>query len=516
LAIDLPPVITPQQAPASELVAHYHGGIAIPFHGRTITVFGPAIERGVVSPGRLKSDVAQAGTFSEAVRLIGYLYHISGYPAAVTRYAMVDSSHLYVYVAPGRVSEIRSPPQYHPYLDSLIGPQVLEEAKLERARALADVLSQREGVHYKATFIPTGDDSVTLDFSPSAPGASRTALRAGFSNYGNRYSGPYLADIGLRQTLPTGDEFVLSGITSVRMLDLGGSESEPYHEGDLEWSRITPLGLLSLDGRYADFATDSQGFHFGGNLATGSASWLYPFYATLRQRLNVLSKLERSHESIHAEEQTSLGPNPEVLSDLYNSAELGVTYTWRAANAGREREFSIDVSGRKGFSGRPAGDPSNPGYLIWRTGAEGTYGLLDSLNLKMSFKAQLGGSSVPQLEQFVIGGPATDHAYDAGAGAGDRGWNLRAGTEWKGAAESWSERHTVRPRLFVEYGSATRGGPGQGTVTIADVGVESDIRFSSWLSGTISAAQSIHEEGRQYSPNGLHRNCVFFRLVAQY
>lgn len=516
MAIDLPPASTPEQAQASELVSLYHGGIDIAFRGRTITVFGPAVDRGAVSADRLKADIAQADGLSDAVRLVGYVYHISGYPAVLVRYAMPDSRHVYVYVVPARVSEVHTPPRYRPYMDGLVGPQALAESDFERARALADVLSQREGLRYSPTFSAVGDDAVALDFGRPVPGASRTALRAEFSNYGNRYSGPYLADASVRQSLADGDEFVLSGITSVRMLDLGGSQSEPYHEGDFEWSRITPLGLFSLDGRYADFASDSQGFHFDGNLATGSLSWLYPLYASLRQRLNAVSKLDRSHEAIHAEGETALGTDPEVLSDLYNSAELSLAYTFRTANAGREREFSGGVTVRKGFSPRPAGDPDNPEYLLWRSSVAGKFGVLDSLSLDLSFNAQFSGNTVPQLEQFVIGGPATNHAYDAGAGAGNRGWSARAGTEWKGMADSWSERYAVRPRVFLEYGSTSASGPGQGEVSIADVGIESDVRFASWLSGNLSAAQSIHEEGRQYSPNGLHRNCVFFRLVAQY
>jgi hemolysin activation/secretion protein len=516
MALDLPPVGTPQQAPAAELLSQYHGGISVPFGKLQIFVFGPAMEAGAVAPERLRADVARAETVSEAVHLIGYLYYVSGDPAELTQYALADATHLYVRVAPGRLAEVRGAPQYQPYFAGLAGTQPLQGADFERARALADVLSRREGLHYSPAFVPLGADAVALDLGQPAPGEPQAMLRASFSNYGNRYSGPYLADASLRRGFSSGDELVLGGVTSVRFLDLGGPGSEPYHEGDLQWSHITPLGLFSFDARYADFALDSQGLRFGGSLATGAASWLYPVYDDLQQRLNLVSKLERSHESIHAQGQTVLGPDPQVLSDLYNSAELGLGYAGRSSSGGRLGEWSASATVRKGLSPRPAGDPSNPGYLLWRIALAGKYGAWNHLSPGLSIEAQLGGSAVPQLEQFVLGGPASAHAYDAGAGAGDRGWNSRAGIEWKGAAGSWAERHGLRPRLFVEYGGSRRGAPAPGSVAVADVGLESDIRFTPWLGGTVSAALPFHEEGREHSPDNLRRNCVFFRLAAQY
>ncbi len=516
MAIDLPPPATPQQAPTAELVAQAHGAVVIPFRGLRIHVFGPAVESRLVSAERLAADVAKADTVSDAVRTIGYLYYVSGYPAELTSYALADPTNLYVRVVPGRLSEVRAPARYQPYLSGLSAQSPLTDASFERARALADVLGERSGDKYSPTFQPTSQDTAILDLGPRADGNRQTLIRGDFSNYGNRYSGPYLADASLRQSFSSGDEVMLAGVTSVRFLGFGGSHSEPYHEGDLEWSRVTPVGLFTLDGRYADFAQDDQGLRLSGSLSTGSISWLYPLYADFRQRINLQSKLDRSHEAAHAEAQS----NTELLSELYNSAELSGSYVWRIVSDGRQRTFSIAGTARKGLSSRSQGSLSNPGYFLGRSSLSGQYDLSMNFSLVADASFQLGGSSVPQLEQFVIGGPTSAHAYETGVGVGDRGSNVRIGTEFKANADSIFERYLIHPRLFVEYGStdraATAATPAAGSVAVADVGIETTFRLLPWLGGAFSVAQSIHEEGGDQSPNGLAKKYVFFRLAAQY
>ncbi|MDB5976517.1 MAG: hypothetical protein JWR07_3277 [Nevskia sp.] len=516
MAIDLPAPVTPQQAPVAELVAQAQGAFIIPYGKLRIHVFGPAVESGLISAARLSEDVAKADTVSDAVRTIGYLYYVSGYPAELTSYALADPQNLYVRVVPGCISEVRAPSGYQPFLSGLPSHSPLTDASLERARALADVLGERSGEKYTASLTAAGPDSVLLDLGPPSQGTGQTLVRGDFSNYGNRYSGPYLADASLRRSFSSGDEVVLSGITSVRFLGLGGSNSEPYHEGDIQWSHITPIGLFSLDGRYADFAQDDQGLRLSGTLSTGSISWLFPVYADFRQRINILSKLDRNHEAAHAEDP----PGTELLSELYNSAELNGSYVWRTVTDGRQRWFSITATARKGLSSRSQGTTSNTGYFLGRSSLSGQYDLTAHIGLLANADFQFGGSSVPQLEQFVIGGPASAHAYEAGAGVGDRGMNLRLATEVKANADSFLERYGVRPKIFVEYGTTTSSpsstAPAAGSVSVADVGVEAGVRFLSWLGAGASIAQSIHEEGGERSPNGLAKNYVYFRLSAQY
>lgn len=543
LAIALPPPITPQQGSVVELRAQsqvQHGQVIEYRKGTRIHVFGaPAAD-----PDQLRQAVVAAETLSDAVRTIGYVYYVSGYPATLVSYAaslqaVVD---IYVRVVPCRVTDVSGAPELRAYFSDLKDGQApLTAARLEADRALADGLAQRAGVQYQPRFVPAGDGRVVLDLGQAHPDQRQPYVLGTFGNYGNRYAGPYLATASLRDSFSSGDEFTLSGGASVRFLGLGGAHSEPYHEGDAGWSRVTPYGVFALQGRYADFSQSVQGVRFNGKLSSGSVSWLYPLYSDFQQRLNVQGKFERDHEAIDAPVATA-GCNPlggllsllglsscpvtvssggEALSEQYNSAELGLSYVGRVQHGERQAELQAGLLLRKGLGPhQSAGSGASLDYFLWQPSFSARYAFTPHWSVLGDGSFQFANSVLPQQQMFVIGGPASLHAYQAGAGIGDHGENLLLGLEWKGYDDSWVERHGLRPRGFVEYGATSLArrsvGDPNGTVAIADVGAAADLRFTSWLAGSLSLAQPVYRRGEESSPDGLAGKYVFFQLAAKY
>ena len=545
MAIALPPPMTPQEGSVAELRAQsrVQQELVIEYRkGVLIHVFGGE----GVAPDRMRKAVTATTSISDAVRTIGYLYYISGYPATLVTYAeagqyFVD---LYVRVVPGHVRDVTGPAALLPYFSDLkAGQAPLTSARLEADRALADGLTERSGEQYKPVFRPVGGDEVVLDLGDAAPGGRQTNLFGTFGNYGNRYAGPYLATAGLRQSFSSGDEVTLAGATSARFLGLGGSHSEPYHEGDGVWSRVTPLGVFGLQGRYADFSQTVQGYRFNGTISSGNATWLYPLYSDFQQRLNLQGKFERDHETVDTPVVAVPGncsllgdvlnllgiPNcisagdagGEVLSELYNSAELTLNYVARAQHGEHQAELQAGVVLRKGLGPhQSAGSAASLDYFLWQPSFSARYSLNSHWSVLGDGSFQFTNSILPQQQKFVIGGPTSLHAYEAGVGVGDHGENLRLGVEWKGYDDSWIERYGIRPRGFVEYGSSTlehlAPGTPSGTVTIADVGAAADVRLTSWLGGSLSLGQSIYSRGSENSPDGLAKKYVFFQLSAKY
>ncbi|MDR3418902.1 MAG: hypothetical protein P4L83_22230 [Nevskia sp.] len=518
MAIDLPPPLEPQLAPIEEVRAQSGREVTIEYRGVRIHLSGPAVDSGAVDSARLRRDVAAAETPSDAVRTIGYLYYVSAYPAELTRYAVAGPQDLYVRVVPGRVERVDGPARLLPYFSGLSG-RTLRCADLEDARILAGGVAERAGEKYSPAFRSIGGDRVVLDLGAPAAGGKQMAAAGEFSNYGNRYAGPYLADAALRGSFGSGDELTLAGASSVRLLGLGGAHSEPYHEGDAGWSRVTRFGVFGVDGRYADFHQAVPIGTLDGSFTTGAASWLYPVYADFRQRYNLEARLDRSHQSVDA---NLAAGRAEILSEQYNSFELSLSYTGRWQSEGRRMELQAAATLRKGLGPTASpGTPANLAYFVWRPSFEARYGLGPHWTALAAGNFQIGGSVVPQLEQFVVGGPDSAHAYESGAGVGDHGENLRLGAEWKGANDSWYERHGLRPRLFAEYAAASLArrnslGENAGGVEVADIGAEAPLKFTSWLAGTLSLAQSVYDHGRQQSPDGLARKYVFFKLAAKY
>ena len=522
MAIPLPPPVTPQQAPLQAVQAQGSRELLLDYHDIRIHLSGPLLERGGVEDERLRNGVAGADSLSDAVRMIGYLYYANGYPATLVSYAVAGKQDLYVRVVAGRVHAVHGPQRLAEYFDDLRDRPVLRDLDLESDRVLADALSERAGQDYKPQLKPDGSaDGVVLDLGEPQDKGHRTAAAVDFSNYGNRYSGPYLADAAVRHSFASGDELSLGGATSVRLLGLGGSGSEPYHEGDLGWSRVTPYGVIGIQGRYADFrqdVQDSQGnaVRLDGKIGSGGLSWLLPLYSDFRSRLNLLSKADRNFESIGAGDAGGL-----LLSQGYNSVETGLSYVRRIQHNEQRFEWSVAVAVRKGLSRDYSGiAESNLGYFLWRPSFSLRYDLDAHWSFTGEGQAQLGGSTVPQLEQFVIGGPTSLHAYETGVGVGDRGEQFRISSGWKDDGDSWLARHKLRPSVFVEYGSTELAHPDvgepAGRVDLADAGAELSLDLTHWLSGTLSAAQPFLHHGAGDSPDGLQRKSVFFQVSAKY
>jgi hemolysin activation/secretion protein len=541
MAIALPPPITPQQGPPLELrdQSLTQKVVTIEYKGIHVHVFGS--ER--VSAERIRAAVNAADNISDAVRAVGYLYYVSGYPAALVTYATVGQIQydVYVRVVPGRVRDVEAPAALMPYFSDLkAAKEPLTSSGFERDRALADAEAERSGLQYKPVFKPVGGDEVVLDLGEAAPGSKQWTVLGTFSNYGNRYAGPYLATAGGRLSFSSGDEFTLTGATSVRVLGLGGSHSEPFHEGDGGWYRVTPLGVFGLQGRYGDFSQTLQGFQFNGEFSSGSATWLYPLYSDFQHRLNLQAKIERDHEDVDAPALSAnctglvdqllidLGlatcpssPGGEVLSELYNFAELNLSYVARAQHGEHQAELQAGVVVRKGLGPHEAGGSSaSLDFFLWQPSFSARYSLAPRWSVLADGNFQFSNSALPQLQQFVLGGPASLHAYEAGAGIGDHGENLRLSVEWKGYDDSWTERYGIRPRGLVEYGSSSLEhsvlGARTGRITLADAGAAVDVRFLSWLGGSLSAAQSFYSRGADISPNGLAKKYVFFQIAAKY
>ena len=543
MGIALPPPITPQLGAAAELRAQSQAQpqLVIEYaQGTLIHVFGSNL----VDADRLRKAVMAADTVSDAVRTVGYVYYVSGYPAALVSYAQTSGGavDIYVRVVPGRVKAVTGAPELQAYFSDLgEGKTPLSSARLEADRALADGLAQRAGMQYQPVFVPAGADQVVLDLGQAQPDQRQPYVLGTFGNYGNRYAGPYLATASLRDSFATGDELTLSGGASVRFLGLGGDHSQPYHEGDAGWSRVTPYGVFGLQGRYADFSQAVEGTRFNGSLDSGSATWLYPLYSDFQQRLNLQGKFERDHEAIDTPAATAacnalggllqllglaacpvtLDSGGEVLSELYNSIELTLNYVGRVQHGEQQAELQAGLILRKGLGPhRSAGSSASLDYFLWQPSFSARYAFTPHWSALGDGSFQFANSVLPQQQMFVIGGPASLHAYQAGAGVGDHGGNLRLGLEWKGYDDSWTERYGLRPRGFVEYGSTTLAqrtvGAPNGVVTLADVGAATDLRFTSWLGGSLSLAQSIYNHGGDSSPNGLAGRYVFFQLTAKY
>jgi len=539
LAIALPPPTTPQLAPLEQVVEQTRDMWLFNYQGVSLHVLGDL----VIDVEDVRSAVSAAANISDAVRAIGAVYYTHGYPATLLSYAVAGEQDLYVRVVTGKLAEVDAPESLKPFFRGLVSDRPLREAPLERARALGDSFSERAGVNYQPSFRALGGDRVALDLGTASTGNDPLALAADFNNYGNRYAGPYLADLSVRQSTGSGDEVTLGGSTSVNAFDIGGAHSRPYHEGDAGWSRVTRYGVFGLEGRYATFGQDVQGVvGLDGRLSSAAATWLMPLYADFDHRVLLQARVDRSDETVDARLLDPAAPPPplsianllrilglttapvtraQVLSELYNSAELDLSGVARLALGERALELNAALGVRKGLSDSGnALSAASLSYFLLRPSFSLRYGFAEQWDAVAEVKAQLGNSVVPQLEQFVIGGPGSLHAYDTGVGVGDHGEDAHLGLEWHGADGSFAARYSLRPRLFAEYGAVRleRSALDEtaGSVKLADLGLSIEAKPIAAITTTLSVAQSVYHHGEQNGPVGDSRKYVFFQIAGRY
>lgn len=512
----------------------------VDYKGVRLRVYG----RLMVPEQRLRLGIAAAESVSDAVRSLGLRYYYDGYPAPLVSYAVDRTGQptVYVRLVAARVSRVAGPPELLPYFADLPRQGPLTDARLEADRAVAAAAAARAGRQYAPVFTPDGADAVVLDLGPAKAGERRTSLAASFNNYGNRYAGPYLANAGLRQSFASSDEFTLTGAASARMLGLGGQHSEPYHEGDLGWTRIASFGTASLQGRYATFQESAPAVVFNGKLDELALGWQTNLYTSFRQRLSFDLRLLHDHEVLGeasipaAVDCTGLGSllqqlgletcetvrnGGDAFSENYASAEVSLGYRWRTLEAQHAFELQATALLRKGLSaGNAPGSRADLSYLLEQPSLSLRYSLTPRWSLAASGNAQFSGGVMPQQQQYIIGGPLSLHAYMVGAGVGDRGEAASLAAEWSGDADSYAGRHGLSPHLFVEYASATHRnsalGEPAGTVSLADAGASLEWKPVHGLDASLSLGRPFLRHGGQSSPDQLETRLLFFQLAAAY
>jgi hemolysin activation/secretion protein len=542
MAIALPPPIPPQQAPLAELRAEagHQPSLLIDYGAVHLRIFASRL----LPERRLREAVATADNLSDAVREIGYSYYSAGYPAALVSYAAETTAGVTVYVrvVPGRVTRLSGGASVRHFFDDLPRHAPLTDAQLEADRAAADALASRAGERYQPSFTPIGGDAVALDLGEAGEGEPQTSAAASFNNYGNRYAGPYLGNLGLRQSFTSGDELTLTGAASLRFLGLGGGDSSPYHGVGGSWTHVFGLGQPGLQGGYADFQETVGGVTFKGQLHELAASWQQVLYTSFRQRLSLGGRLLHDHEALGQPDQpatVSCDPLSSLLAELglatcqtvrgggdafsetYHSAELSLAWVWRSLEQRRGTEVQTGLLLRKGFSsGDAPGSNADLSYLLWQPSLSIRYGLGPGWNLLAGGTAQFSDAVLPQQQQFVIGGPYSLHAFRAGAATGDRGESASLAVEWKPDPGSTTGHLGLRPRLFVEYASArhrrpTLGEPA-GTVSLADAGLSLDVQPLPQLGASLSLGRPILKQGAQNSPDQLQTRLLYFQLTAKF
>jgi hemolysin activation/secretion protein len=497
MALDMPPPIVPEQGevqPGSAIVT-------ASFQNYTVHVLGAA----AVDGAQLSRAIAAADTLSNAVRAVASAYYAAGYPAARVVYSL-QGQDLYVLVSLDGLTATEGEARITRYFDGVVGESPLTAGALEPRRVLASVHADRAGLDLLSSLRP-GDGGAVLQLQPGPDPVDPTQVVIEIGNPGNRFVGRYFIDFNLRTGTRWGDEF--RAIARSGQRGFSDAEDGDYFEQHLGWNRVTPWGIFGLGGRYVDYRYDDRentpAVSVNGGVTVGEVYWLYPLLADLRSRLTVQGKVDRID---NANDISSTGQA--VLRELYTSVEAAATYQYGFEWLDFRWDLDAGLSVRKGL-----GDSSAPltnanlDYLLYRPSLRLRNYLTERYSVALELSAQFSGDTVPQQQQWVMGGLGNLSSALPGLAVGDQGYLVRL----VGAAGDYELYGvSVSPKVFIESGAAEFDALRSDKPALSDIGFEVGVRVYDWLEGSLAYAESLSEKDLSQADLDAADANLYFRL----
>lgn len=493
MPIALPAPATPELSNIDTVRGQAAELVTAAFQQTQVHVHGPD----VVDKSALEAAITSGDDLSDVVRQIQAVYYAAGFPAARVLYARSETD-LYVQVSLGKVDRIDAPAPYDAYFRNLAPIDPLTDEALEPARTMASLHADRAGERAMPTF-KSGPEGVVLSIEPNATGPDQGEVGIEFGNPGNRFVGRHFLDYFGRASLASGDE--IRGTGRHAMIGLEDDPSAAgYSDHSVGWTRVTTLGLFGITGRYVGYQQaltlvgDTDATRFDGDIRQAEAAWLYLLSADFDSRWTVGAKLDYTRKDFARNSDDAL-----VQRQEYGSAELSTEYGSVVRPLGLYTDLTGGIAVRSGLGDDKTDvltTRADLGYLMLRPSASARVRLGSSLGLGIGVSGQFTEDTVPEQQQWVLGGVGNGEAYLPGVAVGDSGALGRVQLEWNVGDVSGVR---IVPRLFAEYAYAKLESPlpGQpaGDQTFADAGVSLGFAYGNSLEVSVSYAESFEEDG---------------------
>ncbi|MGH8457367.1 MAG: hypothetical protein ACRETE_10305, partial [Stenotrophobium sp.] len=304
-----------------------------------------------------------------------------------------------------------------------------------------------------------------------------------------------------------------------------------YNEQDLGWNRVTPWGVFGIAGRYVNyFYNPGQVEPLDGRIYTGEASWMYPLYADFTKRLTLQVKADRTGKRLKLQDSvtvssggttTTLPAGTEAQHQLYTSGEIGLAYGQNFEFISHQWSFEGAATVRKGFGNDKTGDQfvlANEGYLLYRPAVRLKFFWTGTIDSGIEGSGQITNTTVPEQQQWVLGGVGNLTSSLPGVAVGDKGYLARAFTE---VALPSVYGVSFTPKIFVEQGGAKFSNPaaiGQiaGTQKLVDVGGELGFKFTKFVDGSFAYAHAFRERDISPATKDASKAQLYFRIAAKF
>lgn len=510
MPIEFPPPPVPLQGELGTLQADATQGAVVVLIGvYRLLVHAP----GVLEAQQIKTITAGLEDLSVAIRALTAAAQRNGVLAPRTLYAR-SGGDVYVSISAGRISGVDAPKPLAPYFDDLRKDQPISLGEFEKRRLLASIHASRMGENYSPQLVAGEGDGYRIHLKPGVDAVNQGSVRVNLSNTGNRFTGREFLDLEGRRGTAAGDEFSILARAAAKVLEFDDVEpGSDYHETQLGYSRVNPLGLFVLSARYLDYRQQVQNVAFNGELWTVDLGYTSVLRSSVTSRITVQGKADYIYKRLELDSD-----GQQLQQEPYASLETGAAWSnsFRLLSHSWLGLAALTVRKGLGDVGSTAQTRADLRYLLARPSfslrSQGT-----ALTGELQLALQYADVTVPEQQQWIVGGIGNLQAYVPGVAIGDRGLLLRAVAEYKPAIY---DLFSIKPRVFAEFAAAeyaeTVNGVPKGVRSLSDVGAELVIGFGPYLETALTAALPLSDHGVARQLRDDARADFFFRLTAKF
>lgn len=502
MSVALPPPLPPE---AAELSMAENGQRAVPiqYEAYRLYLLGPQL----IDIDRARKLVGDADTLSNAVRALAQAHYDAGYLGARLRYARNGDDVFILVDVPDLASvDISAPLQ--PYFEDLPTGEPLRDRDFEPRRVLAALHAERAGAPAVSRLADVeGGQQLQVDLLESEQRSYELSAR--YSNYGNRFVGRNLLDLGARKTTDYGDSAdLLLTLAPTRDEDA----ADEYYEGSLSWSRVTSYGLFGLSAHIVDYKQPVRNQEIDGDLEEYQLAWSYPIAATVSSRWVLDLSVD------YTDKQRSAFEDIITLQDeQYPSVQAGIDYSYDGLWGDRAWDILLGVELRQGLRSTQGESGAALDYFLYRPRGHVKIEVADQLFFGVAAVAQFSSDSLPEQSQWLLGGSDAVQAYLPGAAVGDRGVIGLVELEYKSFALGGVD---LTPRIFAEAGTtefvATDAFPDEERVNLSDAGIELNANWRKILDASVSYAWPISDSDLSADSRERYEAGVLFRVEARF
>jgi hemolysin activation/secretion protein len=511
---DLPPY-PPDAAPVAAIVAPARQRaepLFVESNGYHYTVNGNTL----LPPAIILSSLEGVEDPKAAIDALNRAYQKAGYFLTALR-GEVQGKLVAIQVIHGRITEADVVPSLAPFFRSMEGREDIDRNTLIRESAMADFYAAREGVRTKVDFSPAqelGGSKITVTEVP-IEGATSSDVSISFNNLGSRFSSRYVAQ-GVAVVRP-GQGFEITANYSKGLPGLSSDSSgSRYGAAAAGISSVTPWGLYGAtytNTRYR-IGESAAPVYPTGTIDVAAVNGTQLAYADETARLVFTESFTHTSNVVTVFDDTFT-----LTDQRYNFLSAGTNFSKSFAVLGENASFRVGLTVSQGISPR-AGTlaPELPGvpdprFTLVQGNLSYTQSLPSGYSAGLTWSGQWADATLPQNQQWVLGGLGNLTAWLPSVLVGDSGMLARASVyspPW-----AWGD-FSVTGSAFVEAGVvASRVTPVGTPVSrgLADAGLSLTGSLKPGTSATLAYALPVASRNLdQKALDRLDRAYLYFNL----